>query len=140
MKFKHLIVTGALSLSAAAGVAAPAYAAPGPHHPAPRPVAAFAVDHCALAVNIARPHAGQVETLTVKSTVPGTTVRVAVRGDAAASARYVTTPASRTATEVIRVGVRGRLAPTPVTVVGTVVRAPWGFRAGDTCATTFVRV
>lgn len=143
MKIKSVIVAGALSLAAAAGAAGPAYAAPhhpGPRLPAPRPVAARAVDGCAIAVNIARPLPGQVETVTVKSSVPGTTVRVAVRGLAAAPARFVTTPASRTATEMFRVDVRGRLVPSPVTLVGTVVRAPRGFRVGATCSTTFVRV
>ena len=127
MKLVNAIGAGAVSLLAVTGLAVPAYAAP---------QAALKADGCAVHVNIPHPHAGQTETLAVTSKVAKTTVQVTIRYKTVTHVWKFTTPASTKATFTFGVG-----RPTRnyrVTLSGKVTGVPSGYRAGATCATSFV--
>jgi len=133
VKLINAIGAGVVSLLAAAGLAAPAYAAP----QAPQaPPAALKADGCAVHVNIPHPHAGQTETLAVTSKVGQTTVQVTIHYKTVTHVWKFTTPASTKTTFTFGVG-----RPTRnyrVNLNGKVTGAPRGYQAGATCATSFV--
>ncbi|HEY6493593.1 MAG TPA: hypothetical protein VIZ43_09990, partial [Trebonia sp.] len=110
-----------ISVSAIAGLAAPAYAAQ---------AAAPKVDKCSVHVNIAHPHAGQTETLTVTSTAGKTTVQVKIRYKTVSHTWKFLTPASTKTT--YRFGVGDPTKNYKVTLAGTVIGAPKGYKTGAT--------
>jgi hypothetical protein len=127
MKLRNVVVAGLISVSAAAGLAGPAYAA--------QPAAAKA-DKCAVHVNIAHPVAGQTETLAVTSTAAWTTVQVTIKYKTVTHVWKFKTPKSTKATYKFGVG-----RPTPnykVTLAGKVTAGPKGYKTGATCSTNFV--
>lgn len=127
MKLKNAAVAGLIAVGAAAGLASPAYAA--------QPAAAK-TDKCSVHVNIAHPHAGQHETLTVTSTAGGTTVQVKIKYRTVSHTWKFKTPASTKTTYSFGVG-----NPTKnwrVTLAGSVIAAPKGYKTGATCSTSFV--
>ena len=129
MKLRNSFVAGAISLSAVAGLVAPVYAAQ---------AATLKVDKCSVHVNIAHPRAGQTETLTVTSTAAKTTVQVKIKYKTVSHTWKFTTPASTKTTYKFGVG-----RPTPnyrVTLAGTVVGVPKGYKSGATCSTSFIPV
>jgi hypothetical protein len=129
VKFRNAFVAGAISLSAVGGLAGPVYAAP-------QSAALRAADKCSLHVNIAHPVARQYETLTVVSTAAKTTVQVRIRYKTVSHTWKFTTGGNKKAAYRFNVG-----HPTKnyrVTLSGTVTGAPRGYRAGATCATSFV--
>jgi len=120
-----MIAAGAVSAFAVAGLAAPAHAAP----------QSLKADKCSLHVSVARPRAGQEETLTVATTAGGTAVRVRIRYRTVSHTWKFTTSASARATRKFGVG-----RPTPgwkVTLAGIVTGAPKGYRTGAACGTSF---
>jgi hypothetical protein len=134
VKLRNLLAVGAISLFAAAGLAGPAYAAPviATSH------ASLKVDKCSVHVNIAHPVAGNTETLTVTSTAGKTTVQVKIRYKTVSHTWKFATPASTKTTYRFNVG-----HPTvgyKVTLAGTVIGAPKGYKTGATCATSFIPV
>jgi hypothetical protein len=127
MKLRNAIGAGLVSVSAVAVLASPVYAA--------QP-ATLKVDKCAVHVNIAHPHAGQKETLTLTSTAPKTTVQVKIKYKTVSHTWKFTTPASTKTTYKFGVG-----DPTKnyrVTLAGTVTAVPRGYKTGATCSTSFV--
>jgi len=123
VRIGNIIAAGVITVSAAAGLAAPAYAAP------------LRADECSLRVSIAHPHARQEETLTAATTAGGTSVRVRIRYKTVSHTWTLTTGAGARA--VHRFGV-GRPAPGwKVTLAGTVTAAPEGYRTGAACETSF---
>jgi hypothetical protein len=129
VKLRNAFVAGAFSLSAVAAMVAPGFAAQ---------AATLRVDKCSLHVNIAHPHAGQKETLTVTSTAPHTTVQVKIRYRTVSHTWKFTTPASTKATD--RFGVGDPTKNYRVTLAGTVIAAPAGSAVGATCSTSFIPV
>jgi len=130
VKLRHLLATGVISMFAVAGLASPVYAA---QAAAP---AALQVDKCSVHVNIAHPVARDTETLTVTSTVGRTTVQVKIRYKTVSHTWKFATPAKPKTTYQFNVG-----HPTvnyKVTLAGTVIGAPKGYKTGATCATSFV--
>ena len=128
MKLRNTAVAGLVSVSALAALASPAYAAA-------RPAAAKA-DKCSVHVNIAHPHAGQKETLTVTSTAAGTTVQVTIKYKTVTHVWKFKTPKSTKTTYQFGVG-----DPTKnykVTLAGKVIAGPTGYAAGATCSTSFL--
>jgi hypothetical protein len=123
----NAIGAGAVSLLAAAGLAAPAYAAP---------QAALRADGCAVHVNILHPHAGQTETLAVTSKVGKTTVQVTIHYKTVTHVWKFTTPASTKTTFTFGVGRPNKNYR--VNLNGKVIAVPRGYQAGSTCATSFV--
>jgi hypothetical protein len=128
VKLRNGIAAGIVSL-AAAGLASPAYAATAPavHRSA---------DNCWLNVNVAHPAARDWETLTVGSAAPRTTVQVHIRYRTVSHTWDITTGRNGRAVYQFNVG-----HPTRnwrVTLAGTVVGAPRGYRTGETCVTSFV--
>jgi hypothetical protein len=129
MTLRNVIVAGTISLVAAAGLASPAYAAP-------RAAASLSADKCSVHVNIAHPVARQWETLTVTSMAAKTTVQVKIKYKTVTHLWRFTTPSSTKTTYQFGVG-----RPTRnyrVTLAGTVITAPKGYKTGATCATSFV--
>jgi hypothetical protein len=127
MKIMNAVAAGVLSLGVAAGLASPAYAA--------QPAAAK-TDKCAVHVNIAHPHAGQTETLTVTSTAGKTTVQVKIYYKTVSHTWNIKTPAQPKATFSFGVG-----RPTKgyrVVLNGKVTGAPAGYKTGATCSTSFI--
>jgi hypothetical protein len=127
MKLRNSIGAGLISVSAVAGLVSPVYAAQ---------AATLKVDKCAVHVNIPHPHAGQRETLTVTSTAPKTTVQVKIKYKTVSHTWKFTTPASTKTTYQFGVG-----NPTKnyrVTLSGTVIAVPKGYKTGSTCSTSFV--
>lgn len=132
VKIRNVMAAGALSLVAAAGLASPAYAASQQAESAK----AAAVDKCSVHVNVAHPVARDYETLTVTSTAAKTTVRVKIKYKTVSHTWKITTAANKKATYQFNVG-----HPTKgykVTLAGTVIAAPKGYKTGATCATSFV--
>jgi hypothetical protein len=125
MRLRNIIAASVISVSAAAGLAAPAYAA-----------APLKADACSLHVSIAHPHARQEETLTAATTAGGTTVRVRIRYKTVSHLwTFTTAAASARASRTFGVG-----RPSPgwkVTLAGAVTAAPEGYRTGAVCATSF---
>jgi hypothetical protein len=127
VKLRNTLVAGAISVVAVAGLVSPVYGAQ---------AATLKVDKCSVHVNIAHPHAGQTETLTVTSTRAKTTVRVKIKYKTVSHTWKYTTPASTKTTGKFNVG-----DPTKnykVTLTGTVIVAPKGYKTGATCSTSFV--
>jgi hypothetical protein len=132
VKLRNSLITSVISVFAVAGLASPALAAP----VAAAAPAALKVDKCSVHVNIAHPVARDTETLTVTSTAGKTTVQVKIRYKTVSHTWKFATPASTKTTYQFNVG-----HPTvnyKVTLAGTVVGAPRGYRTGATCATSFV--
>jgi hypothetical protein len=124
---RNALIAGAISVSAVAGLVAPVYGAQ---------AATLKADKCSVHVNIAHPHAGQTETLTVTSTAGKTTVQVKIKYKTVSHTWKYVTPASTKTTGKFGVG-----DPTKnykVTLAGTVTGAPKGYKTGATCATSFV--
>ena len=128
MKLRNAVVAGLISVSAAAGLASPAYATA-------RPMAAT-VDKCSVHVNIAHPHAAQKETLTVTSTAAGTTVQVTIKYKTVTHVWKFKTPTSTKTT--YQFGVGNPTKNYKVTLAGKVIAVPAGYQAGATCNTSFV--
>ena len=127
MKRRIVIAAGMVSACAVAGLVSPVYGAQ---------AATLKVDKCSVHVNIAHPHAGQKETLTVTSSAPKTTVQVKIKYKTVSHTWRFTTPASTKTTYKFGVG-----DPTKnyrVTLSGTVTAVPKGYKAGSTCSTSFV--
>jgi hypothetical protein len=132
MKMRNLLISGGVSLVAAAALAGPAYAAPGTVAQA----AALKADKCSLHVNIAHPVARDTETLTVDSTAGKSLVAVNIHYKTVSHTWNIRTAANGKATYSFGVG-----RPTKnyrVTLDGTVLVAPRGYRTGATCSTSFV--
>jgi hypothetical protein len=132
VKVRNALIAGAISISAVAGVMSPVYGA----QASTLKVNTLRADRCSLHVNIARPVAGQTETLTVASTAARTTVLVKIRYKTVSHTWPLTTGANAKAYHLFGVG-----RPTRnyrVTLAGTVIRAPRGYRTGATCYTSFV--
>jgi hypothetical protein len=127
VRLGSILAAGTISLVAAAGLAGPAFAAT---------PAALKVDKCAVHVNIVHPHAGQRETLAVTSTRAKTTVQVKIKYKTVSHTWKFVTPASTKTTYQFGVG-----DPTKnykVTLTGTVIGAPAGYKTGFVCSTSFV--
>ena len=123
-KLRSAALVGAIALTSIAGVGIPAHAA------------TLKRDGCSLGVSIAHPHAGQYETLTVKSTVARTRVQVKIRYKTVSHTWDITTGSNREGTYRFNVG-----HPTKgyrVTLSGDVINAPRGYQTGATCSTSFV--
>lgn len=133
MKMRNVFIAGGISL-VAAGLASPAYAAPG----AAATAAALKVDKCSLHVSIAHPVARDTETLTVTSTAGKTTVQVKIRYKTVGHTWNIVTAASTKAT--YKFGVGNPTKNYRVTLAGTVTAVPKGYKAGATCSTSFVPV
>ena len=134
MKMRNLLISGGISLVAAAALAGPAYAAPG----TATHTAALRADKCSLRVNIAHPVARDRETLTVASTAGKSLVAVHIRYKTVSHTWNIRTAANGKAYYGFGVG-----RPTKyyrVTLNGTVLVAPRGYRTGATCSTSFVPV
>mgnify|MGYP001283972926 CR=1 FL=1 len=128
MKLRNAAVAGLISVSAVAVLV-------GPAHAAVRPAAAR-VDKCSVHVNIAHPHDGQIETLTVTSTAAETAVQVTIRYKTVTHVWKFKTPKSTKTTFKFGVG-----DPTPgyrVNLAGKVTAVPAGYKSGATCETSFV--
>ncbi|HEX4832896.1 MAG TPA: hypothetical protein VH478_17580 [Trebonia sp.] len=123
---KGAALAGAISLSALAGVGLAG---------SPASATALKADGCALAVSIAHPHAGQTETLTVKTSVASTHVVVKIHYKTVSHTWNFTTPHDRES--VYRFGVGRPTEGYRVTLAGSVTTAPKGYRAGATCSTSF---
>jgi hypothetical protein len=128
MRIKSALAAGLVSVSAVAGLVSPAYAAARP--------AAAKVDKCSVHVNIAHPHAGQKETLTVTSTAAGTTVQVTIRYKTVTHVWKFKTPKSTKTT--YQFGVGNPTKNWKVTLAGKVTAGPAGYKTGATCNTSFV--
>ena len=127
MELRNALTAGAISVAAVAGLVSPVYGAQ---------AATLKVDNCAVHVNIAHPHAGQTETLTVTSTAPRTTVQVKIYYKTVSHTWKFTTPASTKTTYKFGVG-----RPTKgytVKLNGAVTGVPAGYKAGATCSTSFL--
>jgi hypothetical protein len=127
VKLRNSLVAGAISVCAVAGLVSPVYGAQ---------AATLKVDKCSVHVNIAHPHAGQIETLTVTSTAPKTTVQVKIYYKTVSHTWKFTTPASTKTTYTFGVG-----RPTKgytVKLNGAVIGVPKGYKAGATCTTSFL--
>ncbi len=122
-----MIVASVISMSAVAGLAGPVYTAQ---------ASTLKVDKCSVHVNIAHPVAGQIETLTVTSTAPKTTVQVKIKYKTVSHTWKFTTPASTKT--MYRFGVGDPTKNYRVTLSGTVTAAPKGDETGSTCSTSFV--
>jgi hypothetical protein len=123
-------------VSAVGGLIGPAHAAARPAAARPAAAAAAIVDKCSVHVNIAHPHAGQTETLTVTSTAAQTTVQVTIRYKTVTHVWKFKTPKStKTA---YRFGVGRPTKGYRVTLAGRVIAVPAGYNSGATCATSFV--
>lgn len=131
MKMRNVIIAGGVSLFAAA-LATPAYAAPGGTAQA----AALKVDKCSLHVSIAHPVARDTETLTVTSTVGKSLVAVNIHYKTVSHTWNIVTPTGGKTT--YRFGVGHPTKYYRVTLAGTVLLAPRGYRTGATCSTSFV--
>jgi hypothetical protein len=121
-----MFAAGALSLSAVAGGSIPAHAA------------ALKADGCSLHVSIPHPHARQVETLTVGTSVGKTRVQVKIKYKTTSHTWDITTAGNRKGTHRFNVG-----HPTKgyrVKLSGKVIAAPKGYKTGATCSTSFVPV
>jgi hypothetical protein len=127
MKVRNAIVAGIISVSAAAGLASPAYTAQ---------AATLKVDKCSVHVNIAHPHAAQKETLTVTSTAAATTVQVTIKYKTVTHVWKFKTPKSTKTT--FQFGVGNPTKNFKVTLAGKVIGVPGGYKTGATCATSFV--
>jgi hypothetical protein len=127
MKLRNAVIAGFVSVSAVAGLASPAYAAQ---------ASTLKADKCSVHVNIAHPHDGQTETLTVTSTAPKTTVQVKIHYKTVSHTWKFTTPSGKKTTFGFRVG-----DPTKgyqVNLDGAVISVPKGYKTGATCSTSFV--
>ena len=129
MKLRTAFGAGLISVSAIAGLASPVYAAQ---------AATLKVDKCAVHVNIAHPHAGQKETLTVTTTAPKTTVQVTIRYKTVTHVWKFKTPKSTKTT--FQFGVGDPTKNYKVTLAGKVTVVPKGYKTGSTCSTSFVPV
>ena len=127
MKLRNAIVAGIISVSAAAGLASPAYTAQ---------AATLKVDKCSGHVNIPHPHAAQKETLTVTSTVAGTTVQGTIKDKTVTHVWKFKTPKSTKTT--FQFGVGNPTKNFKVNLTGKVTGVPGGYKTGATCATSFV--
>jgi hypothetical protein len=126
VRFRHALVPAAVALTAAATLASPAYAA----SPAAAPT-----DKCSLHVNIPHPVAGDEETLKVTSTTANTVVKVVIQYKTVSHTwRFSTGPGKQAA---FPFGVGRPTKGWKVTLSGTVVEAPGGYKHG-TCQTDFV--
>ena len=114
---RNAIVASVISMSAVAGLAGPVYTAQ---------AATLKVDKCSVHVNIAHPVAGQIETLTVTSTAPKTTVQVKIKYKTVSHIWKFTTPASTKTT--YRFGVGDPTKNYRVTLSGTVTAVSEGGR------------
>jgi hypothetical protein len=123
-KLRSVALVGAIALSSIAGASIPAHAV------------MLKRDGCSLGVSIAHPHAGQYETLTVKSTVAGTRVQVKIRYKTVSHIWDITTGSNRQGT--YRFGVGHPTRNYRVTLSGEVINAPRGYSTGATCSTSFV--
>jgi hypothetical protein len=93
-------------------------------------------DRCSMAVSIAHPHAGQYETLTVKTTAPRTTVQVRIQYKSTSHVWSIVTGSTGSGTHRFDVG---RPKPGfPVRISGTVQSAPRGYATGATCSASFI--
>jgi hypothetical protein len=128
MNLRNVIITGAASLCAAAALGGTASAAQQP--------ATLKADKCSLHVNIAHPHAGQRETLTVTSTAARTTVQVRIKYRTVSHTWRFVTPAGAKTT--YQFGVGNPTKKYRVTLSGTVIAVPAHYKAGATCSTSFV--
>ena len=129
MKPWNALIAGGVVVSATAGLAGPALAAP-------VAAATAKTDKCSVHVNIAHPVARDYETLTVTSTAGQTTVRVKIKYKTVTHIWTFKTPASTRTSYRFNVG-----HPTPyyrVTLSGAVTGAPRGYKTGATCSTSFV--
>jgi hypothetical protein len=135
MKVRNVAIAGAISLAAAA-LSSPAYASTQHHHPAPPPPSHSRPDRCSLAVNNPRPHAGGAETLAVETDAGRSVVQVQINYKTVSHVWALQTNRNGLAYHAFNVG-----NPTPrrpVTLVGEVIAAPPGYRAGATCYTSFI--
>jgi hypothetical protein len=128
VKLRNAVGAGLISVSAVAGLVSPAYAAA-------RPAAAKA-DKCSVRVNIPHPHARQTETLTVASTVAGTTVQVTIKYKTVTHVWKFKTP--KGAKTAYKFGVGNPTKGYKVTLAGKVTAGPKGYATGSTCSTYFV--
>jgi hypothetical protein len=132
VKVRNALIAGAISISAVAGLVSPVYGAQASTLKADT----LRADRCSLSVNIARPRAWNTETLRVASTAARTTVQVRIRYKTVSHTWPLTTAANGRTYHSFGVG-----RPTRnyrVTLAGTVIRAPRGYRTGATCYTSFV--
>jgi len=134
MKMRNVVIAGGVSLFAAA-LASPAYAAPGGVAQA----AALRSDKCSLHVSIAHPVARDTETLTVTSTAGKSLVAVNIYYKTVSHTWNIVT-AARTKTGYKEFGVGRPTKYYRVTLAGTVLVAPRGYKTGATCYTSFVPV
>ena len=127
MKLRNALFAGAISFSAVVGLVSPVYSAQ---------AATLKADKCSVHVNIPHPHAAQKETLTVTSTVAKTTVQVKIQYKTVSHTWKFTTPSSMKTT--YQFGVGNPTKNYKVTLVGTVVGVPKGYKTGATCSTYFI--
>jgi hypothetical protein len=127
VRLRNALVAGGIAVSAVAGLAGPVYTAQ---------AATLKADKCSVHVNIAHPVDGQIETLTVTSTVAKTTVQVKIKYKTVSHTWKFTTPASTKTT--YKFGVGDPTANYKVTLAGTVIAAPKGYATGAACSTSFV--
>jgi len=127
MKLRDAFGAGLISVFAVAGLVSPVYAAQ---------AATLRVDKCSVHVNIPHPHARQTETLAVTSTAAGTTVQVTIRYKTVTHVWKFKTPKSTKTT--YQFGVGNPTRNYRVTLSGTVIAVPKGYKTGSTCSTSFV--
>lgn len=133
MKVRNAAIAGAISLAAAAALSSPAYATTQNHHPAP---SHSRLDRCYLSVSNPRPHAGDQETLAVQTDAGRSVVEVQINYKTVSHLWTLRTNGRGVAYRSFNVG---RPTPhRPVTLVGQVIVAPPGYRAGATCYTSFI--
>jgi hypothetical protein len=133
MKVRNVAVAGAISLAAAAALSSPAYAATQHHHPTPPPPPSHSrYDGCSLSVSDPRPHPGDQETLSVQTDAGRSVVQVSYRGG-----RGWTFVTNRNGVAFGSLNVGNVRPHRTVTLVGEVVAAPRGYRAGATCYASF---
>jgi hypothetical protein len=127
VRLRNAIVGGTISMAAVAGLVGPVYGAQ---------ASPLKVDKCSVHVNIAHPVARDYETLAVTSTAAKTTVQVKIRYKTVSHTWKFTTGSNDKAAYQFNVG-----HPTvnyKVTLAGTVIGAPKGYKTGATCSTSFV--
>jgi hypothetical protein len=132
LKGTNVVCAWLLTLGAAAGLASA-----GPVTAAQ--AATAKTDKCSVHVNIAHPHAGQTETLTVTSTTGKTTVQVRIKYKTVSHTWNIKTPGSPAKPRAAySFGVGRPTKGYKVTLNGKVTVAPKGYKAGATCAASFV--
>jgi len=133
MKVRNVAIAGAISLAAAAALSSPAYATTQHHHP--NPPSHSRPDGCQLSVSNPRPHQGDEETLSVWTQAGRSVVEVQV--NFRHNPRVWTIPTDRNGQAFRDFNVGNAASHRTVTVVGEVIAAPRGYRAGATCYTSF---